>query len=451
MRKDNNQMLRVSDWLPYNSRRDPAAQNSSLVIGSQFGPDGALYMSRFSVGCCRSNTTAAQQNQIVKISFNVQDECLTDTNAPTASHEVTGQAYPDTPNTYVNTARCGWRRPTPAAPASRTSSTASTARPTGARTRTSSRSTARARTTSSTARRTGRTTSPRPRPRRSRSCRSTTRPRRRRTPRRPATRTSATTSSARRRSPSPRPMTSSAPACTRSSTASTAAPGTRTPLRWRSTPRATTRRLPRDRQGPEHVGRQDAQLPHPLGRGLHGGAVGRVRRHDARLAVARAHPQRRHADRGRAGADSADGELTMPTADFELDAANATTSRRPGQLHRPGPAVARQQLVGRDQFTVKFTGGWQNAGLTVWQGDNNFFRSSITHSLSEDTSTSSSPRTTRPAPRARASRPAATSRSLPNDRAGHDPDALHARRRVQHGRARSTGSSRRPASRAPTG
>ena len=62
-------------------------------------------MSRFSVGCCRSSTNATQQNQIVKISFNVQDECLTDTNAPTASHEVTGQAYPDTPNTYVNTAR----------------------------------------------------------------------------------------------------------------------------------------------------------------------------------------------------------------------------------------------------------------------------------------------------------------------------------------------------------
>ena len=34
-------------------------------------------MSRFSVGCCRASTNATQQNQIVKISFNVQDECLT--------------------------------------------------------------------------------------------------------------------------------------------------------------------------------------------------------------------------------------------------------------------------------------------------------------------------------------------------------------------------------------
>ena len=88
-------MLRVNDWLPYNSRRHAGRGNSSLVIGTQFGPDGQLYMARFSVGCCRANTSAADQTQIVKISFNVQDECLTDTNAPNTSHEVTGQAYPD--------------------------------------------------------------------------------------------------------------------------------------------------------------------------------------------------------------------------------------------------------------------------------------------------------------------------------------------------------------------
>ena len=33
------------------------------------------------------------------------------------------------------------------------------------------------------------------------------------------------------------------------------------------------------------------------------------------------------------------------------------------------------------QFTAKFNGGWQNTGLAVWHGDNNFFRTSITHSL----------------------------------------------------------------------
>ncbi len=34
------------------------------------------------------------------------------------------------------------------------------------------------------------------------------------------------------------------------------------------------------------------------------------------------------------------------------------------------------------QLTVNYTGGWQHAGLIVWEGDDNFFRSTITHSLS---------------------------------------------------------------------
>ncbi|MBE2317690.1 PKD domain-containing protein [Solirubrobacter sp. CPCC 204708] len=105
MRADNNQMLRVQDWLPWNGGVNPNNANSGFVIGTQFGPDGNLYMARYSVGCCRSETNAAQQNQIVKISFNVQDECLTDTNAPNTSATVTGQAYPDRPNTYVNSAK----------------------------------------------------------------------------------------------------------------------------------------------------------------------------------------------------------------------------------------------------------------------------------------------------------------------------------------------------------
>ena len=76
------------------------------MIGSQFGADGALTWLA-SVGCCRSNTSAANETQIVKISFNVQDECLTDTSAPATGHEVTGQAYPDAPSTYVNSAPSG--------------------------------------------------------------------------------------------------------------------------------------------------------------------------------------------------------------------------------------------------------------------------------------------------------------------------------------------------------
>ena len=96
-------MLRVSDWLPYNGGVNPTGANSGLVIGTQFGPDGALYMSRYSVGCCRSGTNATQQNQIVKISFNVQDECLTDTNAPTASADGDRPGLPGPPRTPTST------------------------------------------------------------------------------------------------------------------------------------------------------------------------------------------------------------------------------------------------------------------------------------------------------------------------------------------------------------
>ena len=101
LREDNNDMLHVHDWLPYNAAgTDPASLNG-LVIGTQFGPDGALYMSRFPVGCCR-NEINTQQVQIVKIEFNVADQCEADTQPPNAAHELTGQAYPGQPNTYVN-------------------------------------------------------------------------------------------------------------------------------------------------------------------------------------------------------------------------------------------------------------------------------------------------------------------------------------------------------------
>jgi hypothetical protein len=61
-------------------------------------------MSRFPVGCCRNSGNISNPVQIVKIEFNVQDECETDTQPPNASHEVTGQRYPDEPDTYVNSA-----------------------------------------------------------------------------------------------------------------------------------------------------------------------------------------------------------------------------------------------------------------------------------------------------------------------------------------------------------
>ena len=58
IRNDNNQMLRVNDWLPYNNAGTATTQQNSLVIGTQFGDDGALYMARYPVTCCRNNTSA---------------------------------------------------------------------------------------------------------------------------------------------------------------------------------------------------------------------------------------------------------------------------------------------------------------------------------------------------------------------------------------------------------
>jgi hypothetical protein len=94
LRQDNNEMLRVNDWLPYNAAGTDNASLNSLVIGTQFGGDGALYMSRYAVGCCRNNNQVP--TQIVKISFNVYDEAA----APTASASLNpatpgeGRAYP---------------------------------------------------------------------------------------------------------------------------------------------------------------------------------------------------------------------------------------------------------------------------------------------------------------------------------------------------------------------
>ena len=305
MRNDNNQMLRVNDWLPYNSGATSAAQNSSLVIGSQFGPDGSLYLSRFSVGCCRSNTNAAQQNQIVKISFNVQDECITDTNAPTASHEVTGQAYPDTPNTYVNTARlrlaatdsgCAgvknieyrvngetdWH-------AYSNELTFNTAGTYNVEYRATDRkdNVAAVKTATFTVLQINDTTAP-------------------------------TTNATAAGNKDQRDNFVGSATVTVTATDDEFGSGVHSieyrvnggawnaytaPVAFNAAGQLR-RRLPRDRQGPEHLGGQDAELPHPVGRGLHGAALGRVRRHDARLAVAAPHTQRRHADRGCAGADA---------------------------------------------------------------------------------------------------------------------------------------------------
>jgi plastocyanin len=98
LRSDTNQMLEVNNFLPANQFGPP---NNGLMIPIDFGPDGALYMGRFQVGCCRNEIEPGDLTQIVKIEFNVQDECLDDTQPPNVSHAVEGQAHPTEPDTYL--------------------------------------------------------------------------------------------------------------------------------------------------------------------------------------------------------------------------------------------------------------------------------------------------------------------------------------------------------------
>ena len=76
-----------------------------------------------------------------------------------------------------------------------------------------------------------------------------------------------------------------------------------------------------------------------------------------------------------------DGVLNLPTGDFEIDAANAQTSVGPVNFIGQDLPALGTAWTAETQFTVQYTGGWQNVGLIVWNGDNNFFRSSLTHNL----------------------------------------------------------------------
>ena len=73
----------------------------------------------------------------------------------------------------------------------------------------------------------------------------------------------------------------------------------------------------------------------------------------------------------------ANGVLNLPTADQELDAGGAGPVNFIGQ----DLAALGNAWTAETQFTVQYNGGWQNIGIIVWNGDNNFFRSSVTHQL----------------------------------------------------------------------
>jgi hypothetical protein len=97
LRQDNNEMLRVNDWLPANFAGSAANQQNSMVIGTQFGDDGALYMTRYPVTCCRPGATSNTAVQIVKVSFESYEE----TTAPTPTVEL-DPATPGAGRTYAD-------------------------------------------------------------------------------------------------------------------------------------------------------------------------------------------------------------------------------------------------------------------------------------------------------------------------------------------------------------
>ncbi len=126
------------------------------------------------------------------------------------------------------------------------------------------------------------------------------------------------------------------------------------------------------------------------------------------------------------------GQLHLPTNDLEIDAADANTSVGPiNFLGQDLPALGTTWTA-ETQFTVQFRGGWQNIGLVVWNGDNNFFRSTITHNLAASAifveQLQGQPEVDRGCAHRRLQREHPALQHGP----GHDQDALPARGRRQH-------------------
>jgi plastocyanin len=101
LRSDDNEMLRVNDWVPPNRFGSP---NSNPVIPTRFGADGALYMARWGFGCCRNQLTPDSKTQLIKVDFAIPSDCSGDTQAPTVEHSIEGEPHPTNPGTYLGSA-----------------------------------------------------------------------------------------------------------------------------------------------------------------------------------------------------------------------------------------------------------------------------------------------------------------------------------------------------------
>ena len=397
-------------------RRQPdRARTPASSSARSSAPTAPSTWRAYSVGCCRDAAPApANQNQIVKISFNVQDECLTDTNAPNASAEVTGQAYPDRPNTYVNSAKLKL-----------TATDSGCAGVKNIEYRQQGSTDVAAVHDRGHVRRGqglhGRV--PRDRPQGQRRPRS----------RRPRSRSSRSTTRRRRSS---RPHASgnkdqrnyfvgSATLTLTATDNEVGGSGVQTGRvphqRRRLDPvhrsgrlqhgRQLHGRLPRHGQGQQHVRRSSRSTFRILARrGLHAGPLGRVQRHRARLAVAASHAQRRHAARARSRSRTASCTSRRPTSSSTRP--TTTTSVGPVNFIGQDLDVAGHQLAGRDRVHGQVHRRLAEHGPDrLERGQQLLPLLDHARASTAATSTSSSPRTTRPRPRARARRPAATSRS----------------------------------------
>ena len=175
-------------------------------------------------------------------------------------------------------------------------------------------------------------------------------------------------------------MTRPAPASTRSSTASTAA---RTPLYTTPVAFNTPGTYDVDYKATDKIG--NVSTVKTISFKLLSGAGCTSARSDEFNGTALGAQWQRHTRNGGSPASAftfSGGQLHMPTADFELDAAAATTSVGPVNFIGQDLAALGTNWTAETEFTVKYTGGWQNTGLIIYNGDNNFVRSSITHSLS---------------------------------------------------------------------
>ena len=145
--------------------------------------------------------------------------------------------------------------------------------------------------------------------------------------------------------------------------------------------RHAPRRVPLDGQGGQHGGDEVGHLQDPAARS----ATARTSS-TARTILPRWIRHTRNGGTPTTGPLAptvSGGQLHLPTNDFEIDAADATTSVGPiNFLGQDLPALGTNWTGGDAVHRPQYTGGWQNVGLVVWNGDNNFFRSTLTHSLS---------------------------------------------------------------------